>query len=1046
VVEGHDKSCRGKIFFRRKIFPRSVFAFGDNSRPPGAPSLRRNVMRIPSGARLLLCAAVLLVAGGEAGETQGRAAGEGQVRRARRPVPNQYIVVLNQGEDPDQVGRDAAVVHGGRPGRQFRRAFRGFTVRLAAREAARLAGDPRVAFVEEDGILSVSQVQTGAPPNLDRIDQRFLPLDGTYAYAELGSYVRVHVVDTGVRISHQEFGGRAVIAGDYVDDDGDGDPGDIGNDDGFPALPDGADCHGHGTHVAGIIGGATYGVAKNVSIYSHRVLSCNGSGTVSGALAAIEAITNDSYRPAVVNMSLGGEPSDALDAAVRTAIQAGITFVVAAGNSFSDARNFSPARVAEAITVGATDATDTRAWFSNYGPALDLFGPGVSVQSAWYTGDTATAALSGTSMAAPHVTGVIAIYLSRQPDLTPDALQQQVVGAATPDLVIMPGTGSPNRLLHSDVDNLSAPSVALLQPNAGARILGGRSFSIQWQASDPDGFTGFDVLLSIDGGTSYVPLTGCSALDGAQRHCTWQTPGPDTATARVRVVATDARGDIAFAQSSGNFSIVTAPDLVTTAVEQSSARVAPGGSFVATDTVQNYGNASSGAFTTRYFLSLDSTKSANDIAVTGSRSVVALAPQLSSTGTAALTIPVYTAPGTYTLLACADASLTIKELDETNNCAAAASNLFIEYGDLVVTRVGDPPSSVAPGGAFVVFDTVQNAGAVTVSASWTRYYLSADTSKDTGDVLLSGMRHVPALAADSSSAGSTNVFVPAPTLPGAYRVIACADDTLMARETLESNNCTASAAIVTVELPDLATASVSIPGGAMAPGALVTVTDTVQNVSAVPSAASTTRYYLSVDGTKSVDDVMFTASRYVGGLAAGGASTGSRSVAVPDSTPHGVYRVLACADDLLKVSEPNESNNCRPTTSTITVALPDLAVVSLGGVPASAAADAWITVTDVVRNTGIAAASGWSNVRYYLSTDTIRSTDDMLLPGYRSVPALAPNAASTGTRTMRIPSMLAAGTYHVLACTDADGAIAETDETNNCAVSAPVTMTAAGGA
>lgn len=1002
-------------------------------------------MRTTSCARLLLCVAALLVAGGAPGETQGKPNGESQVRRARRPVPNQYIVVLKQGEDPAEVGRDAAVAHGGRAIRNFRRAFRGFTARLAAAEAARLAQDPRVAFVEEDGILSVSQVQTGAPPSLDRIDQRFLPLDGTYSYAELGSYVRVHVIDTGVRVSHQEFGGRAVIAGDFVDDDGDGDPADVGNDDGFPATPDGADCHGHGTHVAGIIGGATYGVAKNVSIHSYRVLGCNGSGTVSGAIAAIEAITSDGYRPAVVNMSLGGEPSDALDAAVRSAIQDGFTFVVAAGNSFSDARNFSPARVAEAITVGATDVNDIRAWFSNYGPGLDLFAPGMLVQSAWYTGDADTAMLSGTSMAAPHVTGVVALYLSRTPDLSPDAVQQQLVGAASPDLVILPGAGSPNRLLHSNIDNVSAPSVTLLQPAAGTKILGGRPFAIQWQASDPDGFSGFDVLLSIDGGASYMPLAGCTAVDGAQRQCIWQSPGPDTNTARIRIIARDARGDIAFSQSPGNFSIITAPDLVTLAVEHSPARVVPGGSFTATDTVRNNGNASSGAFVTRYYLSLDSTKSPNDLQLTGSRSTADLAPDASLTGTAVVTLPLYTTPGTYILLACADAGLAIKELDETNNCAAAAPSLIVEHGDLVVTSVGDPPTTVAPGGSFVASDTVHNAGAVSASASWTRYYLSIDVSKGEGDVLLTGMRSVPALAAGASSAGSATVWVPSSTMPGTYRVIACADDTQMAKEAVESNNCAASGMPVTVQLPDLATVAVTLTGATAAPGTLVNVTDSVQNVSAVPSAASMTRYYLSADPVKSGDDLILTATRYVGGLAAGAVSTGSRSVTIPVSAPHGTYRILACADDLLGVSEANESNNCAASASTITVALPDLAVISLTGTPASASPNGWITLSEVVRNIGVASASGWSNVRYYISADDAWSADDAALSGYRSVPALAPNASSSGTRTMRLPSVLAPGTWRVLACADADDAIPESDETNNCAASAPITIVGTGG-
>jgi hypothetical protein len=337
-------------------------------------------------AAVLLC--VLVAAAGETGRSQ-RPANEG-IRRARQPIPNQYIVVLNAGEDAGEVGRDAAAVHRGRSMRTYRRAMNGFAMQLTPDAAGRLAEDPRVRFVEEDRIISIAQVQANPPGGLDRIDQRALPLDGAYAYGELATFVRVHVIDTGLRVSHQEFAGRAFLAGDYVDDDGNGDPSDVGNDDADPATADGADCHGHGTHVAGTIGGTTYGVAKHVRLYAHRVLDCNGAGTVSGAIAAIEAITADGYRPALVNMSLGGEPSDALDAAVRGAIAQGLTFVVAAGNSLSDASNFSPARVGDAVTVGATDTSDVRAWFSNYGSSLDLFAPGVGVLSAWHTSDNAT--------------------------------------------------------------------------------------------------------------------------------------------------------------------------------------------------------------------------------------------------------------------------------------------------------------------------------------------------------------------------------------------------------------------------------------------------------------------------------------------------------------------------------------------------------------------------------------------------------------------------------------------------------------------------------
>ena len=389
------------------------------------------------------------------------------IRTARRPIPDQYIVVLASDDDPEAVAGETASNFQGRIRHVYRSRLRGFAARLTRAAAAALARDPRVLYVEEDGVVTANEtIQASAPWGLDRIDQRPLPLNTEYRYSGGGTGVHAFVIDSGLRTTHTEFGGRAFIAGDHVDDDGDGDPHDVGNDDANSAAPDGQDCHGHGTHVAGTIGGATYGVAKNVTLWAHRVLDCTGSGSTSGVIAAIDAITADTMRrPAVVNMSLGGGASFALDDAVRRSIAAGVTYVVSAGNESVDAAASSPARVAEAITVGASSSTDARASWSNFGAVLDLFAPGVSIRSAAFSSDTGTTSMSGTSMAAPHVAGVAALYLEQIGNSSPLAVRDALVSAATVSVVTNAGTGSPNLLLYSGFGDADTETEAAVRTN-----------------------------------------------------------------------------------------------------------------------------------------------------------------------------------------------------------------------------------------------------------------------------------------------------------------------------------------------------------------------------------------------------------------------------------------------------------------------------------------------------------------------------------------------------------------------------------------------------
>ncbi|MFE1383552.1 S8 family peptidase [Streptomyces sp. NPDC058740] len=352
-------------------------------------------------------------------------------------VPGSYIVTLKQGAGfaaGSAKGRGLIAGYGGKVGKTFGAALNGYTAQLDAAAARRLAADPAVASVEQNQVVHADATQSNAPWGLDRIDQASLPLSGTYTYPDsAGSGVTAYVIDTGVRISHSEIAGRAVNGYDAVDGDS--------------VAQDG---NGHGTHVATTIAGKTYGVAKAAKIVAVRVLDNNGSGTTAGVIAGIDWVTANhaAGAPAVANLSLGGGASTTLDNAVKRSIADGVTYAVAAGNSGVNASSSSPARVAEALTVGATDSADAKASWSNYGSVLDLFAPGVSITAGWNTSDTATNTISGTSMATPHVAGAAAVYLAGHTSATPAQVATALVNGSTPNKVTSPGSGSPNRLLR----------------------------------------------------------------------------------------------------------------------------------------------------------------------------------------------------------------------------------------------------------------------------------------------------------------------------------------------------------------------------------------------------------------------------------------------------------------------------------------------------------------------------------------------------------------------------------------------------------------------
>ena len=345
-------------------------------------------------------------------------------------IPNRYIVTVVASKQPAVFARSA----GATPLAVFTHALNGFTADLTASQVAALAQDPSVTRIEPDRVVGIDATQNPATWGLDRIDQRTLPLNSTYTYTVTGTGVKAYIIDTGILGTHSDFGGRVLS--------------------GYTAISDGngtTDCNGHGTHVAGTVGGTTYGVAKGVSLVPVRVLSCAGSGTNTGVIAGIDWVTADhaAGTPAVANMSLGGSSSASLNAAVARSVADGITYTVAAGNSNTDACTSSPASEPTAITVGATGSTDARASYSNFGTCLDIFAPGSSITSDWYTSTTATATISGTSMAAPHVAGVAALLLSADATATPATIASRLLATATPSVVTDPQAGSPNLLLAS---------------------------------------------------------------------------------------------------------------------------------------------------------------------------------------------------------------------------------------------------------------------------------------------------------------------------------------------------------------------------------------------------------------------------------------------------------------------------------------------------------------------------------------------------------------------------------------------------------------------
>ncbi|ACU36144.1 S8 family peptidase [Actinosynnema pretiosum subsp. pretiosum] len=425
-------------------------------------------------------------------------------------VPGSYVVTLRDDASPRAAATSAATSltsrYGGEVKRTYSHALNGFHATMSAEQAAKLAADPKVAMVQADLRITVDAVQPNPPSwGLDRIDQRDLPLDSSYSYETGASNVTAYIIDTGIRTTHSTFGGRASWGANTIDTNN-------------------TDCQGHGTHVAGTVGGAEYGVAKEVKLVAVKVLNCAGSGTTASVVGGIDWVTANAVKPAVANMSLGGGADATLDAAVRTSVASGVTHVVASGNSSANACSYSPARVAEAISVNASTRTDARASFSNFGTCTDLFAPGEGITSSWNTNDTATNTISGTSMASPHVAGGAALYLAGNPTAAPATVEAALLSAASSDKIGNAGAGSPNKLLFTG--STTTPSIT----NPGAKAnLAGDSVSFQ---------------LSVFGGTAPHVFTATGLPDGVTISDGGLVSGsPTTAgTYSVTVTATDSLG------------------------------------------------------------------------------------------------------------------------------------------------------------------------------------------------------------------------------------------------------------------------------------------------------------------------------------------------------------------------------------------------------------------------------------------------------------------------------------------------------------------------
>jgi subtilisin family serine protease len=899
--------------------------------------------------------------------------------------------------------------------------------RSAAALAQALSRHPNVLYAEPNFVI-----QLAATPD----DSSFTELWGLDRIAAIpawdltvGSTAHVvGVIDTGIDFTHPDLAANvwsaptpfSVTVGNDVIHCGVGSHG-------FNAITrqcNPMDDHNHGTHVAGTIGAVgnngigVAGVNWTTQLMAMKFLDDQGSGTTADAIAAIEfAIgvkqvfqATGAANVRVLSASWGGPDfSQALLDQVNAANAADMLFVAAAGNNGSnnDILPFYPAAfdAPNMVTVAATSFGDGLAYYSNYGASsVHLAAPGDFILST--TIGNSYGYSSGTSMAAPHVSGAAALVLSYCA-LDTAALKDTLLGAVDyrPSLTGRTVTGgrvNVNSATHACTAPPAAPS-GLTATGADSRI------TLTWPSVP--GAMRYNVRRSLTTGGPYTLL----ASD--VKATTYIDTAVTNGTTYYYVVS--AENNLGESADSNEASAIPniPPDLAIS-VFTVPASGAAGGTVSVTDTTTNQGGGPAAATTTRYFLSTNTDLDAADTPLDGVRTISALGPGASSSGTTILTLPTPLTPATYYIFAKADADGVVSESFEDNN--VRWRNVQIG-GDLIVSSM-TVPGEAAPGAIISVTDTTTNQGAGAVSASVMRFYLSTNKSLDGGDTPLTGSRQIPALAATSSSSGSSSVTLPSGLATGVYYVIGHADGDSAVSETIETNN-TASRAITIGG--DLVLSAFSAPSAGAAGGSIV-VTDTVRNDGAAPVGASTTRFYLSTNSALEAGDTLLAGSRGVSGLAAGASSSGSTTVVLPTPLAAATYYIIGKADGDDAVAETSESNNGFVRTIQIGSDL----IVSAFTVPAAAAPGAAIDVTDTVTNQG-ASAGPASVTRFFLSANTSLEGSDTLLSGSRAVPAIAAGASSSGSASLTLPSGLASQTYYVIAQADADNTIGETNETNN---------------